>query len=269
MPRADFFAALFVIACTGGIAAKVADTIHTSGFVGALVRTFDISVVVFLACILGVKLILSERSGKIRSFDLAVGGLVILFSLLPSGALSWLAVAVLSLYLLLICRPSPLLHQRGALILFCVTIPMLWNRLLLEFFPSIVLPADAALVAWMLGTDRVDNLVRFYDESGYLVIWPACSSTTNASLAFLCWITVTCALTNKNKWSSRELLFGFLTCASVIVANIVRLLMMGLSEWHYQIIHNPWSDAIISTLLLILALSLSMLGVRRENISLL
>jgi hypothetical protein len=67
---------------------------------------------------------------------------------------------------------------------------MFWSRLLFQYFANFILEIDASLVAWLLGTERTGNMHRFANDAGYLVIFPACSSLANISLAFLCWITV-------------------------------------------------------------------------------
>ena len=38
------------------------------------------------------------------------------------------------------------------------------------------------MVTWLLGTERIGNMVRFADNSGYMVITPACASFANISL---------------------------------------------------------------------------------------
>src|SRR5204863_7700738 len=105
---------------------------------------------------------------------------------LPIFALSWVAVAGLSVYILLVAKVGSD-RKRGALILLALTVPMLWSCLLFQFFAKPILGIDAALAALLLGTDRIGNLVGFADGSGYMIVVPACSSLANTSLAFLCW----------------------------------------------------------------------------------
>ena len=62
--------------------------------------------------------------------------------------------------------------------------------MLFQLFANFILAVDASLVSWLLGTHRTGNLVEFADKSGQLVIFPACSSLANVSLAFLCWVTL-------------------------------------------------------------------------------
>ena len=55
-----------------------------------------------------------------------------------------------------------------------------------------------------------------------------------------------------------------LAAASVIAINVTRIGLMGLSEVHYQTIHNHWGDAIANLLILGLTVGLCLLGVKRE-----
>src|SRR5262245_34113199 len=113
---------------------------------------------------------------------------------------------------------------------------MLWSRLLFQFFANPILKVDASLAAWFLGTDRVGNLFRFADGSGYVVVAPACSSLANMSLAFLCWVSIT--QWAKHQWSAMDILWSLLACVSVIAVNVTRIVLIGLSPWHHDLIHN-------------------------------
>src|SRR5262249_26110301 len=158
----------------------------------------------------------------------------------PISPLSWIAVTGLSFYILLFAK-----HQskslfangcsdrtRGALILFALTVPMLWSRLLFQFFAKLILNIDASLVASMVGSERLGNTIKFADGSGYMVVLPPCSSLANMSLAFLCWISVT--QWAKHRWSAADIFWSLLACGSVIAVNVTRISVMGLSRSHYD-----------------------------------
>src|SRR5262249_51359370 len=109
------------------------------------------------------------------------------------------------------------------------------------------------------------NVVRFADQSGSLVITPYCSSLANVSLAVLTWVTI-------SQWSPRrsspkDLFWCFLASASVVVINVVRIGLMGLSQMHYEVIHSPRIDAIANLLTLVLTVGFCLLGVKRESIA--
>ena len=265
MSRNEFFAGLCILACANGLGSQLFESINQVGWTDALLSTFGISAIVFIACVVGVSLILRESSDEIRSADLVVGAGVLFLVILPVGAASWLALTALSLYILLFTNAASS-RWRGAVILLATTVPMLWSRLLFHFFSNSILEIDASLVGWLLGTDRVGNMVRFADNSEYLAILPGCSSLANMSLAFLCWVTVCQSV--RHQWSPRDILWCLLTVAIVVAVNVSRLSLMGLSEWHFQTIHNSqWGDMLSSTLILVLTVGISMLGVRRELFS--
>jgi hypothetical protein len=55
-----------------------------------------------------------------------------------------------------------------------------------------------------------------------------------------------------------------LACISVIAVNVSRMSLMGLSQWHYAMIHGPWGDAIGNIVILGLIVGFSVLGARSE-----
>jgi hypothetical protein len=97
------------------------------------------------------------------------------------------------------------------------------------------------------------------------VIWPPCSSLANVSLAFLTWVTIRQWLSHR--WSLKDLFWWFLAPVFVIAFNVTRLSLMGLSEMHYQIIHNQWANTIENLLMVGLTVGLCLLGVKRELFS--
>ena len=261
IPRGEFFAGLFALGCVSGLTSRIIQSINRLGWTDALFNTFEVSAIVWVSCAAGVSLVLRDRAVGIHSSDLAVGGGFLCLVILPIGPLSWLAVTALSLYLIVI-SPNVATSRRGAFILLAVTVPMLWSRLLFQFFANLILEMDASLVGWMLGTDRAGAIIEFVDGSGVLVILPACSSLANMSLAFLCWVTVSQLV--DHKMSAYDLLWCLLACISVIAVNVTRLGLMGLSQWHYVTLHSPWGEAVGNTIILGLIVGISVLGVRRE-----
>jgi hypothetical protein len=124
---------------------------------------------------------------------------------LPIGGLSWAAINALSLYIFLFTDLSPRARRR-ALVLLAVTVPMLWSRMILDFFATSILDIDAALVGWLIGTEGIGNMIRFADSQDFLLVFPECSSLPNMSLAFVCWIAVT--QTIRHRWSSIDLVWS-------------------------------------------------------------
>jgi hypothetical protein len=192
---------------------------------------------------------------------LILGLALLLLIALPITALSWLAVTILCLYVLLFTDPSSS-QRRGTLILLATTVPMLWSRLLFRYFANFILEIDALFVGLLLGTGHTGNLVRFADQSGNLVISPYCSSLANVSLSFVTWVTISQWFSHR--CSLNDLCWCFLAAASVIAINVIRISLMGLTEMHYQMIHNYWGDMIANLLILGVMVGLCLLGVKRE-----
>jgi hypothetical protein len=264
MNRNEFFAGLFFLGCANGIAAKAIAAVHRAGWLDAVIGTFDVSAIVLIACTSGIWLTKCGGRQSVTPIDLVISVVVLALIALPIGGLSWIGVSGLALYILLF-TDADLPMRRGALILLAATVPMLWSRLLFQFFANLILEIDASLVGWLLGTERTGNMVRFANDSGYVVILRGCSSLANMSLAFLCWITVSEFLGHRRALS--DLWWCFLACSSVLAINVGRMSLMGMSLQHYEAIHSQFGDAVTNAMILIVTLGWSFLGVRRELFS--
>jgi hypothetical protein len=261
MPRSEFFAALCIVGCANGIISRVMQAIARHGWVEAVLSTFEVSVIVWIAGVIGIRLVLEDRGDRIGATDLAVGVMFLLLAVLPGGGGSWLALTALSLYMLQHSAASSS-RRRGAMILLALTVPMLWSPLLFRCFSETILGIDASLVSRMLGTTQDGNMVRFADGSGDLVIFPACSSIANLSLVFVCWVTMSQAV--GHRWTSRDLIWCFLAGASVVATNVTRISLMGLSEWHYHTVHSGLGDLTTNVIALCLMVGFCVLGLRRD-----
>ena len=258
MSRQELFAGLYILACANGLLIKFILNWKSDGWAGIM---FGTNAVVIFACFAGISRLLDDKSAKIRSIDLIVAGLVLLLTIHPIFALSWVAITGLSLYMLLFANFGED-GRRGAIILLALTVPMLWSPLLFKFFSGPILQIDTALAAWLLHTDWVGNTVRFADNSGYMAVLPYCSSLANTSLAFLCWVAVT--QWARHSWTSIDVLWSFLACASVVAVNVIRIALIGISQYHYQMIHSPFGDQVVNAVILSLTIGFSIIGARRE-----
>jgi hypothetical protein len=260
LPRGEFFAGLFALGCISGLTSRILQSIDRLGWADAFFNTFEISIIVWVACVAGIALILQDRTTGIRSSDLAIGAVFVVLVILPIGPLSWFAVTALGLYLVA-STDSPA-TRRGALIMVATSVPMLWSRLLFQFFADLILQVDASLVSWLLHTHRSGDIVDFADGSGVLVILPACSSLANVSLALLCWVTVSQSVGHKR--SADDLLWCLMACISVVAVPFTRMSFMGWSQWHYATFHSPWGAAVANMTILALIVGFCVIGVRRE-----
>lgn len=260
MPRNDFFALLYIVACANGLLGRVIQSFQFSDWAGALSGA-DINAVMLLACFAGISLVSAKSPEQLLPRDLGVGVLFLILVSLPIFPLSWVAVTALSLYILVFANTIPE-RTRGALILLAMTAPMLWSRLLFQIFAKPILDIDATLVSLLLGTDRTGNMVGFLDKSGYMIVLPACSSLANMSLALLCWVTITQWV--GHRWTAKDVLWAALACASVIAVNVTRISLMGFNHRNYEAIHNSWGDMVTNSVMLALMVGVTVLGARRE-----
>jgi hypothetical protein len=261
LPRNELFAGLYIVACANGLVGRSILTFNLEGWTGAILA-FELNVIVLFACFAGVYLIASSHREEIRTFDLVIAvdflGLVIL----PIYALSWAAVTGLSLYILFFANDGAE-RKRGAVTLLALSVPMLWSRLVFQFFARPLLELDATMASSLLGTERIGNLVRFADNSGYMVITPACASWANITYAFLCWVIVSQWV--NHRWRRIDFLWLFLVCASVVAINVTRIALIGHSQANFQLIHmNQYTEVVLSTVFLCLIIGFSIIGARRE-----
>ena len=128
------------------------------GWSDALLGSFGVSAVVWIACFAASVLLYGSRLDEVITTPDAVIGLgVLAMTILPFARLSWLALTALSLYMLCV-SPARSSRRRGAYIALAVTGPMLWGPALMDIFGPAILQADAILVSTLIGTDRVGNV---------------------------------------------------------------------------------------------------------------
>jgi exosortase/archaeosortase family protein len=266
MSRDQFFCGLLILAAVNGLEGFVVNSVVTQGWLEALLGLFGVSAVVWFACFAASGLLYGSRSDEVITIPDAVTGLgIVSLTILPFARFSWLALSVLSLYMLCIARAeSP--RRRGALIALAVTGPMLWGPALMEVFGTQILRADAILVSTLIGADRVGNI--FSGAIGadglptHFAIYPACSSLHGMSIAVLAWIAISNTL--GRTWSTRYVAWGLLAAVSVLVVNVSRLSLIGLFPAYYSTIHGSPGNEIAAWFSLILVVAISLLGVGRE-----
>lgn len=256
--RDEFFGGLFIIGCANGLSGNIFQSLHSGDWTGGVQ---NISVIVLFACVAGISFFLRNKDDELTSLDLAIGLTFVALIAIPVGEINWAVVSGLSVYILLFANDNSE-RKRGALILLAVTVPMLWSRLLFSFISQPFLDIDASLAGWLLGTHKSGNIVNFVDGSGEMVILPACSSFANVSLAFLCWVSVSQWVGHKP--ARQDVFWCLLACASVVAANTARISIMGLSHWYYLTFHFGWGATLMGTVILVLTVGITMLGLRRE-----
>jgi hypothetical protein len=266
MNRDQFFCGLLILAAANGLVSPVMLTVAAVGWLDALLGTFGVSAMVPIACFAATGLLYRSRLGEtIKIPDVMIGLVVLSLTLLPLARFSWLALTVLSLYMLCVA-PARSPRRRGALIALAVTGPTLWGPSLMEVFGPPILKADAILVSTLIGTDRVGSV--FSGAVGadglptHFAIGPPCSSVHGISIAVLAWVTISNVL--GSAWSARYLVCGFLAAASVLAVNVSRLSLIGLFPAYYETIHGSPGSDIAAWLSLALVVAIPLLGVGRE-----
>src|SRR5438874_1114117 len=151
MSRDQFYCGLFILAAANGLEGFVVNSIVTQGWFYALLDSFGVSAVVWLACFAGAVLLYGSRLKEpITTPDGVVSLAVLATTVLPFARLSWLALTALSLYMLCV-SPAQSSRRRGALIGLAVTGPMLWGPACMEIFGLAILNADAIVVSTLIG----------------------------------------------------------------------------------------------------------------------
>jgi hypothetical protein len=87
LSRDEFLATLFILGCLNGLGSQVAKSVRAFGWTDALLSTFGISAIVWIACFGGLSLILRDKTGIIRPLDLILGLAFLLLIALPINSL--------------------------------------------------------------------------------------------------------------------------------------------------------------------------------------
>jgi hypothetical protein len=247
LPRPAFFAALVVIGFANGISENVYRTVADRGLWTAAFDTFGVSIVLWGACAAAVVALFRIRAEEeLRRGDLVIATLAGLAFLLPA----------LHLHITASDRAA----RRAAAIVFALTIPLFWARLLFAAFSDAMLRSDARLVAWIVGTEPAGNVVPLADGSGSMFIAPACSSLANLSLAILS--AAVFVNVRSGRWTSASVGWALASAALVVAINVTRIGLIGLYPSHFALIHGPVGAAIAGwlTLIVIIAIGYHRIG---------
>jgi hypothetical protein len=259
--RNELFAGLAVLGFANGISERISHTVADTGITAALVSTFDISAIVWVAWVLSLVFVLRSPMQPIRRSDGLVASGALLAFLGPVAPLSWLALAGLAIHMLRTSPHSRLL-RRGAWILLALTVPMFWSRLLFAILSDTILKGDAILVGWLVGTPRSGNAIQLADGSGYLWIAPACSSLANVSLVVLCWVTVSKGVGRSGSlWDAG---WVALACVAVIAINVTRISLIGFYPAYFDLLHGPIGATVASWLTLGMTVAICLFAVWRD-----
>ena len=260
--RGEFFAGLFILGFSNGIFDRIMRAVAQGTIESAILDTFGISVLVWVACFIAVSLLLRQPLAPVTRNDLILGLAIIAAVFVPSAKASWIALTGLGLYGLR-CFEAGAPARRAAFVILAVTVPMFWSHLVFAMLSDLILQADTILVSLIVGTERVGNTVGFADNSGYyLFILPGCSSLANVSLAVLGWALFTQALTRRP--SLKDVWWCIAACSAVIVINVTRIALMGLHREHFELLHGAVGVGVASFLSLVAIVGINLIRVRGD-----
>lgn len=247
LSQSALFAALVVIGFCNGISEKVYNSISSQGFLDATFQTFDVSIILWGACAAAIFMLFKDRPDQMPTRrDYGVAILASICFLLPVPALGWIGLVFIAMHLYLSDRKPA--TRRAAIVIFVLTVPLFWSRLLFASFTDSILRLDAHLVAWMVGTTPSRNVVPFADGSGFLFLAPACSSVANLSLALL---SATALLQLRSaRWTPATIFWTVVSAAAVIAINVARISLMAFYPAEYDLIHGPVGASIAGWLTL-------------------
>jgi len=257
--RNELFAGLCVIGFANGILIRIVEGLRGRDWVDVLFNTFDISIILWAALIAGAAFLFQAPGAPVTRRDAMAVGLAAAAFLVPLAPLSWMAITGIAVYAAL-TSPQGSLARRGGWILAAMTIPMFWSRIVFALFSNSILEFDAALVGWVVGTERAGNAIAFTDGSGYLWIAPSCSSLANISLAILC--SVLFAQLTQAGQSLRQATWAALACLAVLTINVVRLSLIGMYSQYFDLLHGPIGATVANWTTLLAVVGICSLGSR-------
>jgi hypothetical protein len=267
LTRGHLFAGLALLLLANGFTLRIVRSIEQSGPGAALLATFQVSAVVWIAAAAAIVLLL-RSTAPLGRHDPPVAAVMIAAALLPISQASWLGLTGLALYLAF--TPSPAKYdartlRRAGLILLAIAGAMFWGRLILQAGGDAVLRVDAYIVGLLTGMPTDGNLVRMAGGEGWVWIAPYCSSLTNMSVAILCCVT-------HMAWSDiagdrAQALRCAAACFVVIAINDLRIAMIVWRPDHYALIHGEVGSAVTSWTTIAAVLLICLVGNRHRDTS--
>lgn len=255
--RSFLVACLYSLGVINGVTDKVVNGIATGGFLTALMNTFGVSLIVIVAAVIGLKLAVRTPDRAIDNWDRLAGTLYLLGLCVPRSYASMAALTFFAAYEGIRSRRSAEAVAAASLFIG-ITACQLWGRAVLEFFALPILGVDATLVAGVLkllqggDVEHVGNLVNTVQGQS-LVILPGCSSLSNISYALLCWMAMVRAY--RPSWRKTDLAMVPVVVSGVILLNVLRMALMGVSRQLYFFIHSPAGADVTNSLILIVAIT--------------
>jgi exosortase/archaeosortase family protein len=253
--RAKLVTALCLLAVVNGLAADVVRSIVLQGFWIAAFDTFDVSIIVVAASIVGSRLMLRAPERPINRLDVGVMTLCGLLILLPHRAGSWIALTLLASYELVAARGARNL-MAAASIFLATAVNKFWGAFFFQLCAVPLLKIDATLAGWGLAlisgeAIQRDGNIIYTGHDQALIVATGCSSVANMSAAILCWVTIARGL--RPSWKRADLGAVLFVCTAVVILNVLRISLMGLGREWLQLIHGPVGANVFNVAILVVA----------------
>ena len=213
--RVQWLTVAALIATCNALAASMFASVKTFGLFGAVLSTFGINPIFWIAAFAAVAIAFEDgATAPMRRGDGLVAGAVLLLVLSPFYSAATVGVVLAAVWLFLTSRRGSR-GRRAAAVLLALTTSLIWGPLVLMLLGEWLLSLDGQFVAWMAGTQAQGNLVDFTTPGKPLMIAYGCSSMHNLTMA----IQLTVAMTQQLRlpFSPQVLLIGL----AAIVANVL------------------------------------------------
>jgi hypothetical protein len=211
------------------------DTWRGSG--ASLGHLANLGIFQLLAWMVTIILLARGDEGR-RSSTLAVVGLISLSAVLPDDNASWVGLSALAITIFF-SYPRNCYWRAAATVMLALATQLFWGRVLFELVAFKIEVLDAELAAKLLSllhhsVSLQGNLVG--TDSHQIVIYEACTSFHNISIAMLAWVAITKFV--RSQWRYADLATAALLVAVTVAMNSLRLFLMAssapglLDYWH-------------------------------------
>lgn len=258
--RGDYYAALLAVGLANGLSNRMMSSLE-AGIGDAALRLFGVNAVLWFALLVIVQLGLEGRAeDRLHRFDGLIGAAVIAAALAPVALLGTVAAIAAATFLFFTStRGTPL--QRMALVALATSGPLIWGPIAMRLFAPEVVHLEAALIGSLTGLPTVNNVFRGVDGRSVFVVYSACSSLLNVSLAILLLVTLTQRL--DIPLSLRLIPTALLAVAATIFVNLVRLASVGFFPQYFHYIHEGAGSMMFGMASLLLMGAVVVVGISR------
>lgn len=222
---------------------------------GAWAPTFGISPFQLVALFVAARLSLGSGAAGRPRHAFVVDALALVLILVPSSALSWLALA---LYAGSHAVGATDERRLGALLFLALAIAALWSSVVLKWIAGPVTTAEAVMVGKLVSLLRPDitqtgNVIGNPDTHS-LILMTRCTTADALPTAIVSLVGVALLLGRPSRGALCRA--GAVLAAALLIANLLRLAAMTWSGEAYALVHGPIGSNIFDALEAIAVLGL-------------